>query len=153
MARFRSYIRSEQAVKAIGTALLPCPDGFRAQGDAGTAMYAAYLLRAQFPDIVRPTIAGIVGILHRVPSEIDLPPPLEHLREKATPDGLTLDALHRSPCIDAGIRFPEHRQVYLRNFLLVLMIMFRPQGLAGRYGFGENLSNSLYCPSKGDGGP
>jgi Domain of unknown function (DUF4055) len=91
----RATLRGEQAVKALGTLLLPMPDGFRAQGDQGVSMYAAYMLRAQFPDLVRPTISGIIGIIHRVAADIQLPPALEHLRKKATPDALTLESLHR----------------------------------------------------------
>lgn len=91
----RATLRGDQAVKQAGTIYLPMPDGFAAQADAGARMYASYLLRAQFPDIVRPTVGGIIGIIHRTPANIELPPQLEHLRGSATPDGLTLDAFHR----------------------------------------------------------
>jgi hypothetical protein len=91
----RASLRGAMAVKEGGEIYLPCPDGFKAQGARGAAMYAAYMMRAQFPDLIRPTIAGIVGIIHRTESTITLPPALEHLREKATPDGLTLESFHR----------------------------------------------------------
>lgn len=91
----RVCLRGDQAVKQSGPLYLPMPDGFGAQGDRGARMYAAYMMRAQFPDIVRPTVGGIIGIIHRSEANITLPPQLEHLREKATPDGLTLDAFHR----------------------------------------------------------
>src|SRR5690606_21067133 len=54
-----------------------------------------YKSRAEFPDLVALTVRGAVGTILDQAAEIELPSELEPLREKATRDGLTLDALHR----------------------------------------------------------
>ena len=90
----RASLRGAAAIKEAGEAYLPMPDGFRASSQPDK-MYGAYLMRAQYPDIIRPTIAGIIGVVHRTEANVSLPPELELLRERCTPDGLTLDAFHR----------------------------------------------------------
>jgi hypothetical protein len=90
----RDAVNGETAVKDKAEEYLPMPSGFTAQDDGGAAMYAGYLLRAKFPEILGPTLRGMVGILHRVEAEIELPAKLEPLREKATKDGMPLAALH-----------------------------------------------------------
>ena len=97
----------ESAVKAASTATtgvsvtardksyLPMPGGFKAQSDQGAAMYAAYKGRAQFPEIVAPSISAMVGIVHAKDITIELPPGLEYLWERATADGLDLESFHR----------------------------------------------------------
>jgi hypothetical protein len=85
----------EGDVKAAGEEYLPQPSGFKAQDDGGRALYAAYQKRAQFPEIVHPTIHGMVGVIHRTEAQIEMPAAMEPLWEKATKDGLPLEALHR----------------------------------------------------------
>jgi hypothetical protein len=91
----RDTSRGAKAVKKRQGDYLPKPSGFNAQPDGGTAAYSAYLLRAQFPGIVRPTIRGMVGVIHRMEAQIELPTALEPLRQKATKQGLSLEGLHR----------------------------------------------------------
>ena len=90
----RDAIEGETTVKDSGEAYLPKPSGFNAQPDGGTAMYEAYQKRAKFPEIMEPTQRGLTGVIHRIPAEITLPEALEPMREKATVDGLSLDAMH-----------------------------------------------------------
>lgn len=71
------------------------PAGFRGQDDNGAAMYAAYVTRAQFPEIVDPTLAGMLGVVHERESQVDLPSSLEYLWEDANGEGLPLEALHQ----------------------------------------------------------
>jgi hypothetical protein len=59
------------------------------------AAYDAYKARAEFPDLVALTVRGAVGTILDQAAEIDLPSALQPLMEKATRDGLTLEALHR----------------------------------------------------------
>jgi hypothetical protein len=94
-AIMRHTARGAKAVKEQGETYLPMPSGFRAQADAGKAMYGAYSTRAQFPEIVTPSISGMVGIIHRSEAQIKMPKAMEGLWEKATKDGLPLEALHR----------------------------------------------------------
>lgn len=91
----RDTAGGEADVKAAGEEYLPQPSGFTAQEDGGRALYAAYQKRAQFPEIVQPTIHGMVGVIHRTEAQIEMPAAMEPLWEKATKDGLPLEALHR----------------------------------------------------------
>ncbi|WP_037076101.1 DUF4055 domain-containing protein [Neorhizobium vignae] len=91
----RDTTGGEKEVKGAGTAYLPQPSGFSAQADGGRALYDAYQKRAQFPEIVHPTIHGMVGVIHRTEAQIEMPAAMQPLWEKATKDGLPLEALHR----------------------------------------------------------
>lgn len=91
----RACARGETAVKAAGEDYLPMPSGFRAQPDAGRAMFAAYQKRAQFAEIVAPTVRGMIGVIHRTEAQIEMPAAMGGLWERATADGLPLEALHR----------------------------------------------------------
>ena len=90
----RDAFEGETAVKGKADAYLPMPSGFTVQEDGGAGMYRGYMLRAKFPGILAPTVRGMVGVIHRVAAEIELPPQMEYLIEKATADGLPLEALH-----------------------------------------------------------
>ncbi|WP_103171593.1 DUF4055 domain-containing protein [Paracoccus sp. SY] len=94
-AMMRACARGEKAVKEAGESYLPMPSGFRAQGDGGRAMYAAYQTRAQFSEILAPTIRGMVGVIHRTEAQVEMPASMQRLWEHATADGLPLEALHR----------------------------------------------------------
>lgn len=89
----RDTARGETKVKAEGKEYLPIPSAFNAS-DAPAGLYDAYKLRAQFPDVVDPTVNGLSGTIHRTEAQIELPAALEPLWEKATPDGLPLEAFH-----------------------------------------------------------
>lgn len=91
----RDATGGEGAVKGSGEEYLPQPSGFKAQADGGRELYAAYQKRAQFPEIVSPTVHGMVGVIHRMEAQIEMPAAMEPLWEKATKDGLPLEALHR----------------------------------------------------------
>jgi hypothetical protein len=61
-------------------------------------MYEAYKLRAQFPDLMAPTVQGMLGIIHHGEAQIEgleEGSPLEDMWEKATPEGLPLETLHK----------------------------------------------------------
>lgn len=87
----------DDAVKAKGEAYLPMKSGTRVIADTEKrgAAYDFYRLRAEFPELVAPTIRGAVGTMLDQVTTIELPKALERLRERATRDGLTLEALHR----------------------------------------------------------
>lgn len=98
----RDAMDGEDAIKAGGKAknpfkYLPMKSGILAMSDETKrqAAYDAYRLRAEFPEIVAPTIRGATGIMLAKATTIELPKALEPLKEKATRDGLTLDSLHR----------------------------------------------------------
>ena len=95
----RDSLDGERKIKAPENSLvyLPMPSGLLAVRNAEiqNRAYLAYQSRANFPDLVSQTVRGMVGIIHKKPAAIELPAQLEMLRETATRDGLTLDALHR----------------------------------------------------------
>ena len=93
----RDAIEGEDTIKARGEAYLPMKSGTKAMTDATRRdhAYSAYKARAEFPEIVAPTVRGTVGVMLERAAKIELPSALEPLRERATRDGLPLDALHR----------------------------------------------------------
>ncbi|MFC5385178.1 DUF4055 domain-containing protein [Aquamicrobium segne] len=95
----RDSFEGEDDIKARGETYLPTKTGIEALAlkDPARAAkaYDAYKLRAEFPDLVALTVRGAVGTMLDKAAVIELPSELEPLREKATRDGLTLEALHR----------------------------------------------------------
>jgi hypothetical protein len=93
----RDTSKGEHAVKAKNEIYLPKKSGIKAIKDRRKQQdaYDAYKFRAEFPNIVGPTIRGSAGLIHSKETTIELPTALKHLTEKATADGLTLDQLHR----------------------------------------------------------
>ena len=93
----RDFERGQTAVRRAGERYLPMPSGFKISASAGRDEYAAYADRARFPDIFAPTVAGMVGIVHRTEFKIEGldEGPLAELWERATVDGLTLEAFSR----------------------------------------------------------
>lgn len=93
----RDAVAGEDDVKEKGEKYLPMKTGTTAIEDlvAKARVYDLYKTRAEFPEVTAPTIRGAVGIMLAKPAKVELPESMEHLRERATLDGLTLDALHR----------------------------------------------------------
>jgi hypothetical protein len=91
--RVRDAVMGEDAIKARKNEYLPLPPGIDKPWGEDDPAYLNYLQRAPFPDIVAPTIRGMVGLMSRKEAQIDLPQGLERLREMATPDGLDLGNL------------------------------------------------------------
>jgi len=96
----RDTYEGESKVKARTTAYLPKPDAWTAMSDGGVGIYGAYITRARFPEITNNTIRGIAGVMHGQDWQIELPAALEYLKEKATPDGLTLDVFSRRVSVE-----------------------------------------------------
>lgn len=90
----RAY-EGESAVKAAGVEYLPMPNGYLSMQDGGLGAYQAYLNRAQFPDVMAPSVGAMIGIVHGTEIQIDVPDGLSYLHENANGDGLTLVDLHR----------------------------------------------------------
>lgn len=90
----RNAVRGEKAVKEEGMAYLPMPSGFAGASDQNT-LYDAYRQRAQFPEITSPAVQAMVGVIHQSELKIDIPDQMVGLWERATSDGLPLEAFHR----------------------------------------------------------
>lgn len=90
----RAY-EGETAIKAAMAEHLAMPTGYAALEDGGRGAYGAYLMRAQFPDIMAPSVGAMVGIVHGTEIQIEMPDALNYLHESADGDELTLVDLHR----------------------------------------------------------
>jgi len=71
------------------------PSGFKEQQDQGVAIYKTYVHRATFPMIVSPTIEGMLGLIHRNESQIDMPDAMKPLTANIDGKGMTLEAFHK----------------------------------------------------------
>lgn len=98
--RMRDVHAGERTIKNLGTMYLPAiashiEDGMKSPEDLGFKNYQAYKSRARFPDFVKESVKGAVGIMHHRPPKIELPPELEPLRRSATVQGEPLHVLLR----------------------------------------------------------
>ena len=95
----RDMYDGERAVKAKGEIYLPATKGMKLDGmeigQLGREAYDAYKLRAVFHEFVKEAVELAVGKMHDKPANIELPPQMEPLRERATPQGESLQLLLR----------------------------------------------------------
>lgn len=98
----RDAVEGEDKIKKEGERYLPMKSGTAQIEDPRikTLSYEAYKLRAEFPELVAPTIRGSVGVIVDQQPAIALSPKLEGLMERATRDGLTLQSLFSRICIE-----------------------------------------------------
>lgn len=94
----------ERKIKERGSLYLPTTSGQRALGlgnnaagvaNEGQALYDAYIIRANYPTILKETANALVGVMNREPPVITLSPGLEEMETKATSRGEPLTALIR----------------------------------------------------------
>jgi len=89
----------ERRIKERSTVYLPTTSGQRALGmgtnQEGAALYASYLIRANYPTILKDTANALVGVMNREPPVITLSPGLADMEKTATARGEPLTALIR----------------------------------------------------------
>lgn len=93
----------ETKIKSRSTVYLPTTSGQRALGlgssgakaNEGQELYNAYLLRSNYPSLVRDIANALVGIMNREPPVIELPDALAEIELMATSRGEPLTALIR----------------------------------------------------------
>jgi hypothetical protein len=95
----RDCYEGEDAIKDKGTTYLPATagqreDGMESGGD-GLADYTDYKARAVVPELFKPAVEAMVGIIHKNSWVIELPPQLEAMRKKCTLDGEGIESLLR----------------------------------------------------------
>lgn len=90
----RDAMDGESAMKAKGEKYLPKPGGFKTSPQE-TELYDAYRFRARFPEILAPSVAAMVGIVHGKEIKIEIPDAMAFLWEDADGNGLPLEAFHR----------------------------------------------------------
>jgi len=93
----RDAFDGEERIKEAGETYLPMKSGTAALNDsaARSRAYDAYRLRAEFPELVSPTVRGAVGLMLKKPAVVELPKAMNDLIKRATLDGLSLEGLHR----------------------------------------------------------
>lgn len=98
-SQMRDTHAGERIVKERGTIYLPATGGMTAmglsEGQAGLAAYRSYVNRAVFHEFVSTAVRAMVGLLHRKPPTIVLPPRLEPLLKSATIYGEPMETLLR----------------------------------------------------------
>lgn len=96
----RHAYEGESAIKRYTERYLPMPPGWKGLSTkAREDAYLTYLLRARFPEITANAIRSMIGILHSQEWHKELPG-MEHLIERATKDGLTLDTFSKRITIE-----------------------------------------------------
>lgn len=94
-ALIRACMAGESAIKSEGERYLPMPSGFKSQPNNGAAAYRSYVERAQFPELLAPSVGAMIGIIHGREIAIELPDAMHYLWEDADGRGLPLEAFHR----------------------------------------------------------
>lgn len=91
----RDAMDGESAIKSRGETYLPMPTGYKTAADGGKALYEGYIKRATFPELLAPSVAAMIGIIHGREIPIEIPSQMEYLWENADSQGLPLEAFHR----------------------------------------------------------
>ena len=93
----RDAVDGEEEVKEKGELYLPMKSAVKAMTDKTQqqAAYRSYMLRAEFPELVSPTIIGSAGMLTDQPPAIELPAQMEYILEDADGAGTTLEMFHK----------------------------------------------------------
>lgn len=92
----RDTMQGQRAVKRRGVTYLPMPSGFKSQPDGGIEAYEkAYKLRAIVPELLAPSVAAMIGIIHAKETQIIIPDGLSSIWENADGEGMSLEAFHR----------------------------------------------------------
>jgi Domain of unknown function (DUF4055) len=91
----RDAMDGESAIKRGAETYLAKPGGFKNNPLLEDKLYDAYRSRAQFPEILAPSVAAMIGIIHGREIAITIPPAMQFLWEDADGMGLPLEAFHR----------------------------------------------------------
>ena len=88
--------QGEGDIKQRGATYLPMPSGYTTHGDDGIAAYAAYKMRAQFPEVMATSVGAMVGIIHGEEIAVEMPSNMEYLFEDVDGEGITLNDFHKN---------------------------------------------------------
>ena len=88
----------QDAVKLAGTMFLP-DDSEADASPAARLRYARYQMRAVWMPVSSYTVAGLSGMVFRLPADVELPSQLEYLETNADGAGLSLEQLAKL-CLD-----------------------------------------------------
>lgn len=91
----RDAMDGEALMKSRAEVYLPKPDGFKNNPAIENTLYHRYKSYATFPNILAPTVAAMIGIIHAKEIKVDIPDAMMYLWEDADGNGLPLEAFHR----------------------------------------------------------
>lgn len=93
----RDVMDGEDTIKDLGIKYLPMKSGTAAiqNVEIRNRVYGNYRARAEFPEILSPTVRGSVGLVCEKEPTVEVPAQLEYLLEDATGDGTTLAMLYQ----------------------------------------------------------
>jgi hypothetical protein len=93
----RDTVDGEDKVKDKGQTYLPMKSAVKAMTDLNlqASTYLSYQARAEFPEIVGPTITGSGGLITDQAPGFDLPTQMEYLLENCDGTGSTLEVFHK----------------------------------------------------------
>lgn len=94
----RAATDGQDAVKLAGTMFLP-DDSEADASPAARLRYARYQMRAVWMPVSSYTVAGLSGMVFRLPADVELPSQLEYLEANADGAGLSLEQLAKL-CLD-----------------------------------------------------
>ena len=94
----RDTIGGEDDIKGGGERYLPLKSGMAIIKNDTLRLqaYTAYRDRAEFPELVAPTLRGCAGLICSTAPVIKLPEKMKYLLEDATGEGTTIASLHRT---------------------------------------------------------
>lgn len=93
----RDTTDGEDTVKDKGQVYLPMKSAVKAMTDVNlqASTYLSYQTRAEFPELVSPTIIGSGGLITDQAAGIELPAQMEYLLENCDGAGSTLEVFHK----------------------------------------------------------
>lgn len=89
--KLRDCFEGQDAIREAATTYLPRPAGM--VGAEGDLMYAAYKARAPYYPVLERTLRCLLGIVFRVPPQVEVPTAMQPGLESVTSEG---DSLHES---------------------------------------------------------
>lgn len=144
----RDTVEGDTAIRRSVTKYLPPPPGLVegvVQGDGSRlphGRYSFYASFAEFPEIVSPTLNGILGLIHEKQPKVELPPDMEYLIKSASPDGETLEEIWERIT----------KEILITGRQPILIELFGDKPYLCPYP-AENLINWMLRPKREGGGP
>lgn len=86
----RDTVEGEAAIRRAITRYLPVPPAMN-EGGVISSRYDFYKSFAEFPELISPTLNGILGLIHEKRPIVNLPTKMQYMIKTATPDGETLE--------------------------------------------------------------
>lgn len=97
--KLRDCFDGQDAVHEAGTEYLPKPGGMP-DNNEGSVMYAAYKRRAMYYSVLERTLRSLLGIVFRVPPQVDVPDKIKEQADALASEGDSLDESIRTAVLE-----------------------------------------------------